>query len=205
MSESQQLVAADVAIAYPVGRHRRWLDIGGGDGTFLAALGASAPRLTGTLVDVPAVAALATRRFAAAGLTERFAAIGRVALVEPLPHGYDAVSFVRVLHDHDDGPALALLRAAVAALAPGGSLLVVEPLASERRSDPIAEAYFGWYFTALGQGRLRTRRELFGLLAEAGLERAHVHRNRQPLVVRVIAARRPNSKHRLTTNGVSVE
>ena len=58
-------------------------------------------------------------------------------LTDPLPAGADLVSLVRVLHDHDDDSALALLRAAHAALPPGGTLLIAEPMAGApgRRAD----------------------------------------------------------------------
>ena len=42
MARSQKLIAQDVLDAYPLGRHRCLLDIGGGEGAFVAAVAASA-------------------------------------------------------------------------------------------------------------------------------------------------------------------
>ncbi len=41
MSSSQSLVAGDILAAYDFGRHRRLLDIGGGQGTFVSTVAAS--------------------------------------------------------------------------------------------------------------------------------------------------------------------
>ena len=48
---------------------------------------------------------------------------------DPLPKGADIVSLVRVIHDHDDEAALAILNAAWKALPEGGTLLLAEPMA----------------------------------------------------------------------------
>ena len=112
MAASQPLVAEEVLGAYDLRRHRRLLDVGGGEGGFLCAAGAAAPDLRLVLFDLPAVAERARARLGAAGLGDRATAVGGDFLADPLPRGADVVSLVRVLHDHDDGGALALLRAA---------------------------------------------------------------------------------------------
>ena len=45
MAASQPMVAAQAIDAYPFHRHRRLLDVGGGEGAFLAAVGARVPAL----------------------------------------------------------------------------------------------------------------------------------------------------------------
>ena len=59
MSASQGLVAGEILDAYPVHRHQRVLDVGGGDGTFLRAVAGRAPHLELMLADLPGVAAQA--------------------------------------------------------------------------------------------------------------------------------------------------
>ena len=129
MAASQPMVAAEVLDAFDMRRHRRLLDVGGGDGGFAAAALARAPDLRATVFDLPAVAELAQARFARLGLSERAGAAGGDMHRDPLPRGADLISLVRVLHDHDDKRVLALLRAVRDALAPGGALLVAEPMA----------------------------------------------------------------------------
>jgi demethylspheroidene O-methyltransferase len=189
MATSQQLIADDVVSSYPVARHRRWLDVGGGDGAFLQVLAARAARVTGICFDVPGVAAAAQERFRTAGLAQMLA-IGGDMLHDTLPPGNDAVSLIRVLHDHDDAAALRILRSAHAALSDNGRIIVAEPMTDSRRADPIADAYFGMYLLAMGQGRIRTHEEIGAMLRGVGFERPMLVANRNPVIVRVLVARK---------------
>jgi demethylspheroidene O-methyltransferase len=189
MSASQQLVAEDILDAYPLRRHRCLLDVGGGDGTFLSAAAARHPALRVMLFDLPPVAARAQARFASAGLASRASVVGGDFLRDPLPAGADVVSLVRVIHDHDDPAALAILRAARRALPPGGTLLLAEPMSAERGAEPVGDAYFGFYLLAMGSGRPRTPEELGRLLRAAGFARVRPMAMRRPLQTRLLVAR----------------
>jgi demethylspheroidene O-methyltransferase len=187
MSASQPLVAGEILDAYPLQRHRCLLDVGGGDGTFAAAAAARAPRLRIVVFDLPAVAERARARFAAAGIADRATAIGGDFGRDPLPQGADVVSLVRVIHDHDDAAALRLLRAVRVALAPGGTLLLAEPMAEVPGAEPMA-AYFSVYLWAMGQGRPRSARELAALAAAAGFGNPRPLPTRTPLLAGVLVA-----------------
>ncbi len=89
MAASLPLVAADVLAAYRFERHRCLLDLGGGDGAFLAAVAAAAPKLRLALFDLPAVADRARARFAQAGLAQRAQTFGGDLRTDPLPRGAD--------------------------------------------------------------------------------------------------------------------
>lgn len=190
MAASQPLIAAQLIDAYDFARHRRLLDVGGGEGAFLAAVGKRAPALGLALFDLPAVGARARARLAAAGFGERARIFGGDFLADPLPEGHDLVSLVRVLHDHDDGPAMALLRAVHAALPPGGRLLIAEPMAGTPGAEPAGDAYFGLYLLAMGSGRPRTAREIMAMTARAGFASARPVPTAMPLTVRAIVATR---------------
>jgi demethylspheroidene O-methyltransferase len=190
MAASQPMIAAEVLDAYPVGRHRCLLDLGGGEGGFVAAAAARAPGLQLMLVDLPAVAARAESRLAAAGLAGRVRVIGGDFARDPLPRGADLVTLVRVLHDHDDSAVAAILRAAHAALPPGGTLLVAEPMSGVPGAEPIGDAYFGLYLLAMGSGRPRGAADLAQMLAAAGFSGAGTRSVRQPLLTSVMVARR---------------
>ncbi|MFZ5705856.1 MAG: methyltransferase [Pseudomonadota bacterium] len=187
MAASQPLVAQHVIDAYPFHRHKRLLDVGGGEGAFLAAVGARAPDLQLALFDLPAVGERARARLDDAGLSRRTQIHGGSFLRDPLPHGYDLISLVRVLHDHDDGPAMALLRAVHAALPPGGMLVIAEPMAQTRGAEAAGDAYFGFYLLAMGSGRPRTSDEILRMLGTAGFRESREIPTAMPLTVRVIA------------------
>ncbi|ACA18076.1 O-methyltransferase family 2 [Methylobacterium sp. 4-46] len=189
MGASQALVAGDILDAYPLARHRRLLDVGGGEGAFAVAAARRAPHLAVTLFDLPPVAARAARRFAEEGLGGRATALGG-SFHDGLPPGADLISLVRVVHDHDDAPAAALLRAAHDALPPGGTLLLAEPMAGTRGAEPVGDAYFGFYLLAMGSGRPRRAEELAAMLRQAGFGDIRERATRRPLLVRLLVARR---------------
>lgn len=189
MSASQSLIAQEVLDAYPFRRHRRLLDVGGGDGTFVQAVAERVPGLDIDLLDLPAVAGHARARLAAAGLAGRVTVHGGDFTTDALPRGADLVTLVRVVHDHDD-PVVARLFAAVRACLPnGGTLLIAEPMAGVAGTEAMAGAYFGLYLWAMGQGRARTPDELRKMLGEAGFERIRVLKTRVPLQTCVMVAR----------------
>jgi demethylspheroidene O-methyltransferase len=191
MSASQSLVAGDILDAYSLAGHRCLLDVGGGDGGFVASVAARWPQLQLRLFDLPPVAALAQARFERLGLAGRASAQGGDMLSDPLPRGADIVSLVRVAHDHDDAAVMRLFGSIHAALPPGGTFLLAEPMAATPGAEPMGEAYFGFYLLAMGSGRPRTPKELKAMLREVGFERVRLRRTRRPLLSRVLTARVP--------------
>ncbi|HEX8402712.1 MAG TPA: methyltransferase [Allosphingosinicella sp.] len=188
MAASQPMVAAQALAAYRFGRHDALLDVGGGEGAFVEAIAASAPRLRLGLFDLPAVVAGAeTRLSKLAGRTRFHSGDFRR---DQLPGGYDLISLVRVLHDHDDEPAAALLRGIYEALPAGGTLLMVEPMANMRGAERVGHAYFGMYLLAMGSGRPRSPAEIGAMTRQAGFRSSKLLRNPLPLAASVIVARK---------------
>ena len=190
MAASQPMVAAQAIDAYPFHRHKRLLDVGGGEGAFVAAVGARVPGLELAVFDLPSVCARAQTRLDQAGLAARSSVHGGDFLADPLPQGFDLISLIRVLHDHDDGPAMVLLRAIHAALPPGGTLFIAEPMAQTPGAEPAGDAYFGFYLLAMGSGRPRSPREIMAMLDQAGFARTRLVPTAVPLTARSIVATR---------------
>jgi demethylspheroidene O-methyltransferase len=190
MADSQPLVAAEVLDAYPLHKHRCLLDVGGGDGSFLIEAAKRHQQLRLMLFDLPGVAERAAQRFAAEGLAARTQTVGGDFLSQKLPDGADVLSLIRVVHDHNDDGATAILRAAHRALPPKGVLLLAEPMMGTAGAEPVGDAYFGFYLLAMGRGRPRTAQELQRMLTNAGFARTQLLHTRQPLQSRLILARR---------------
>jgi demethylspheroidene O-methyltransferase len=190
MSRTQLLVAEDILDAYPLARHRCLLDVGGGDGAFLASAAKRAPDLSLKLFDLAGVAARARDRLEAAGLSGRANAIGGDMLRDALPRGADVASLIRVLHDHDDESVRVILAAIHDALPPRGVLLVAEPMAGVPGVEPMGEAYFGFYLLAMGRGRPRSASEITTHLEKAGFRGVRPLRTRRPLLVSALVATR---------------
>ena len=191
MAASQSMIANEVLSAYPVHRHRRLLDAGGGQGAFVSAAAQRAPKLELVLFDLPPVAARARRLLDELGLGERVEVVGGDLFSDPLPTGCDLISLVRIVHDHDDEQARAILASVRRALPPGGTLLLAEPMARTRGVEAMGDAYFGFYLLAMGSGRPRTPAELKRLVTDAGFTQPRIISTNQPLLTRVMTARAP--------------
>ena len=189
MSASQPLVSDEVLEAYSLTAHRRLLDVGGGDGTFLMAVAQRAPHLQLHLFDLPAVADRARQRFADQGLADRASATGGSFFSDALPTGADVISLVRVIFDHDDARALSILKAVRRALPDDGTLLLAEPMSETPGAEAMGDAYFGFYLLAMGKGRSRSAARLTDMLRQAGFGEVRLLRNPMPLQTQVIVAR----------------
>lgn len=185
MTASQAMVAAEVIAAVPFRTHRCLLDVGGGDGAFLAAVARAAPSLRLMLFDLPSVASRAARRFESAGLSHRAAAFGGNFCGDALPGGADIATLVRVLHDHDDESVRQVLRAVRAALPAGGKVVVAEPMLDVAGAESVG-AYFAFYLLAMGRGRPRTAGEIAAFLQEAGFKSTRVLRARSPVITSIV-------------------
>ncbi len=188
MAASQRFVADEVIGAFRFPRTGRLLDVGGGHGAFLKRVGAAYPGLELGLFDLPEVAQSASRPLGDAVGADRLTCHPGNFFEDPIPQGYDIVSLVRILHDHDDGPALALLRNIHASLAPGARLLIAEPMAGVPGAEPMGEAFFGLYLWAMGSGRPRTSAEIRAMMREAGFANPRPVATAQPVIASCIIA-----------------
>jgi len=190
MAASQSLIAEDILDAYNFGRHRRLMDVGGGDGAFIQAVGQRYPALELGLFDLPAVTERAVQRLAETELASRVSIESGDFFAHDLPTGADVITLVRVLLDHDDNAARAILRRAHTALSDGGVLIVAETLSGVDGAEKISDAYFGLYLLAMGKGRPRSLPEIRKLLSETGFSDIRLKQTRRPLLTQLITARR---------------
>lgn len=190
MAATQAMIARQIIAAFPFARRRKLIDVGGGEGVFAAHAARAAPRLEIVVMDLPAVAARANARLAAEGLHPRVRAIGADGRSAPWPERADTISFVRVLHDHDDADVMRFLVAAHEVLPPGGQLLIAEPLAQTPGAHAMGHGYFGLYLLAMGQGRPRTRQELTAMARAAGFRSVAERRTGQPVLLRLLVAQK---------------
>ncbi|MCD0448695.1 acetylserotonin O-methyltransferase [Actinocorallia sp. API 0066] len=161
----QEGLAAGLAAALtlPEGA-RTLLDVGGGTGTFSRVLCARHPELRATVVDLPSVvadAALPER------VTGRGADLGRPGAITE--RGQDVVLLCNVLHGFPSERARALVAEAVAALTPGGTLLILESDPDPRGPEALAfQRFFDLNLWHTQGGRLHPPAALAAWAVEAG-------------------------------------
>ena len=186
MAQSQRIVAADTLQAVSFRGVRKLLDVGGGTGAFLEAVGRAVATVDLVLFDLPQVVPEADARFADAGLSNRVEIVPGSFREDPLPYGADAISLVRVLYDHGDDTVADLLAKVHGALPEGGRLIVSEPMSGGAHPEPAGDVYFAFYTMAMQTGRTRSAAEIVALCKDAGFGGFRVHTSARPYVTSVL-------------------
>ncbi|MBQ2261586.1 MAG: methyltransferase domain-containing protein [Loktanella sp.] len=186
MADSQLLVADDTLAAVDFRGVERLMDVGGGTGAFLTAVGAAYPKLNLTLFDLPAVVPAAQDRFATAGMADRTQIVPGSFRDQPLPQGADMISLIRVLYDHSDDTVADLLAAVHASLPPGGRILISEPMTGGAKPQRAGDAYFALYCMAMRTGRARSADQITVLMRKAGFSNIRAPRAARPFITSVI-------------------
>ena len=164
MNRRFQVQAPQIAERFDWSRFSEILDVGGGDGSVLAAILHAHPDLRGRVLDLSPTATAAADRFAAAGLDDRASAVSG-SFFDPLPVGADAYLLSDILHDWDDDHARKILAGCHRAAAPDGTVVVIEPVRGQG-ADTAIDLFMLMCFG----GRERTVDELAATAAECGLE-----------------------------------
>jgi hypothetical protein len=141
-------------------------DVGGGNGSLLAAVLRRHPRLRGILFDLPGVVQRARANLEAAGLAGRCHVVGG-SFFEAVPGGADAYLMRHILHDWDDERAAAILRNVHRAAPDGARLLAVEGVVPPG-NGPSFTKLLDLTMLVIPGGRERTEDEYRRLFAAGG-------------------------------------
>lgn len=147
------------------------VDVGGGNGTLLAALLRAHPTLRGTVFDQPGTADAARETLSAAGVADRSDVVSG-SFFDPLPVGAGGYLLSAILHNWNDEAVRAILRRCAAAAGTFGSVFVIEKTGADGESprtdmDLRVLVYMG--------GRERGVAELSALAAACDLNVAATH------------------------------
>ena len=166
MSQGTAATAAVLPRSYPFERFRTVADIGGGDGTLLAALLSAHPRLQGVLYDTEEGQAQAGT--ALAGLSDRVR-LETGDFFAGVPSGADLYLLKSILHDWPDDRCATILGHCRGHLPADGRVLIVEPVLPEivDATPPVMYLSDLNMLVNLG-GRERTRGEFETLCRRAG-------------------------------------
>ena len=143
-------------------------DIGGGQGTLLAAILRRHEHLRGMVFEVPDVARRAASVLREAGLADRCEIVAG-DFFAGVPAGADGYILANVLHDWDDGRAVQILQACRHAMGTRGRVLIVERLIPDDPRKAVPVLLSDLNMLLLSGGQERTNAEYGELLAAAGL------------------------------------
>jgi hypothetical protein len=153
--------------AYDFSGFNELVDVGGGNGSLLAAILKRHSQMKGVLFDLPTVAARAGEATHDADIRDRFRVVGGNAL-ESVPEGADAYLLRHVVHDWRDEDAAAMLRNCGKAMKPDGRVLVVE-IVVPAGNDPSFAKWMDLMMVTYG-GKERSEKQYRALFALAGLQ-----------------------------------
>lgn len=155
-----------IALAYDFPSGARVVDVGGGQGGFLAEVLAADPTLSGVLFDRPDVVRQ-PRLLQRADVGGRYETAGG-DFFEELPAGGDVYVYKRVLHDWDDDICVQLLSRCRDVIATNGRVLVIDAVIPDG-NDPHPAKIVDLIMMGILGGRERSEREFTDLFAKSGL------------------------------------
>ncbi|MFE9022038.1 methyltransferase [Streptomyces sp. NPDC007808] len=168
MSQAVAETAAVLPYAFDFGRYTSVTDVGGGDGTLLAAVLAAHPGLTGVVLDTTDGLAQAPRTLERHGLQQRCSLVAG-DFFRAVPAGSQLYLMKSILHDWSDDQAVTILRHCREVLPPGGRVLIVEPVLPETVEDDEATYLSDLNMLVNVGGRERTRADFEDVCGRAGL------------------------------------
>jgi hypothetical protein len=165
-------VAGAVAATCDCSRFGTVVDVGGNQGTNLAAILRDHPTARGILFDLPHVVAGAKEHLARAGVDDRCTIIGG-DFFAAVPPGGDAYLLSGVLHDWDDERCVAILAQCGRVMPDDGTLLIVEAVLPEG-DQPFFGKWVDLHMLVMASGSERTSEQYRKLLHAGGFEMTRV-------------------------------
>jgi len=142
------------------------VDVGGGKGTFLAAILHARPALRGVLLDLERTVDAAVEYLAAEGVAERCEIVAG-DFFKAVPSGGDAYLLANVVHNWDDDEAMDILRTVRTAMPDHGRVLLVEVvLPDDDRPHPGKD--LDVRMLTMHEGKERSQSEYSELIERAG-------------------------------------
>jgi hypothetical protein len=149
---------------------RRLLDLGGGPGSYAIQFCLANPQLAATVYDLPTTRRFAEKTIASFGLSDRITFSEGDFISDDVPGGFDVAWLSHILHGEGPEGCAVTLRRAVAALEPGGLLMVQEFILDDTEHSPLFPALFSLnMLLGTPQGRSYSQRQLEDMMAAAGV------------------------------------
>jgi hypothetical protein len=145
-------------------------DLGGGPGTYVAAMLKQRPHLRASIWDLPATLKVAREVLAEREpvVHDRIELISVNYLQDQLPRGADAIFMSNIIHSEAEETNLALMRKCFDALNSGGILIVKDHIMNRELTHPAAGAVFALYLLLTTHGRDFSFDEVCWWMRDAG-------------------------------------
>jgi hypothetical protein len=164
-------LAPEVVTRVDLSRRRHLLDLGGGPGTYAIQFCLHNPQLKASVYDLATTRPFAEKTIARFGLTSRVDFLGGDYLEQEITGSYDAAWLSHILHGESPEDCRKIIRKTVAALEPGGLILVHEFLLTNTMDGPLFPALFSLnMLLGTPSGQSYSEKQIMDMFAEAGVK-----------------------------------
>ena len=182
MTSFSEATAPLVVKTWDFSKAKRIADVGGGHGYLLSTILRANANAQGVLYELPQVAEGAKSAIASAGLASRCEVVAG-DFFEGAPHGCDVYVLKHIIHDWSDEASVKILSNVAKAMAPGGTVLLVEQVLTPPGVPHFAKLLDIEMLVMTDGGRERTEAEYAALFARAGLKLVRVVPMPSPVAV----------------------
>jgi len=153
---------------------RRFLDLGGGPGTYAIHFCLANPDLKGTVADLSSSRPFAEKTISRFGLADRIDFVPCNYLEEDINGTYDVAWLSHILHGEGPDQCQMIINKAASALEPGGMMMIHDFILNDRSDGPLFPAIFSLNMLVnTEEGRSYTDRQIREMMIQAGLKRIH--------------------------------
>jgi SAM-dependent methyltransferase len=169
MAVNGRLGAPGVIGAIDLSGVERFLDLGGGPGSYAMEMVRRLPGVDAVLFDYPDILPIAGRHLAESGFKGKVRLLGGDLFTDDLGGGYDLILASKVLHIYGEDRIARILGRCLAALKSGGRAAFNDFWLEPPRTAPRRAAVFALHMLVVGRGgRTYSWEEMEGMLAAAG-------------------------------------
>ena len=149
---------------------RNLLDLGGGPGSYAIQFCRVNPQLKATVYDLSTTRPFAEKTIASFGLSDRIKFHEGDFISDDVPGGFDVAWLSHILHGEGPEGCAVTLKRGVAALEPGGMLMVQEFILDDSMDGPPFPALFSLnMLLGTPHGRSYSQRQLEEMMSAAGV------------------------------------
>jgi ubiquinone/menaquinone biosynthesis C-methylase UbiE len=147
------------------------LDLGGGPGTYAIHYCLKNPNLKAKIFDMPTTRPFAEKTVDKFGLRDRIEFIPGDYLSDPIPGSYDVAWLSHILHGEGTDDCQQIINKTVAAMKPGGMILIHEFILDNTMDKPLFPALFSInMLIGTSKGQSYSEKQLMDMLKKAGVK-----------------------------------
>ena len=165
------MAAPKMAETFQLSGRKKLLDLGGGPGTYAVHFCLANPELKAVILDRPTTEPFARDTVARFKLEERIDFVGGDFNIDPIVGGpYDVAWLSHILHSNSTLQCQSCLDKTVAALEPGGLIMIHDFILDDNKDGPEFPALFALnMLVGTEHGRSYSRQEITAMLERTGI------------------------------------